>query len=128
MKVRSLKTDKLFLVEGRSPNPVSIKNPWNRAVCNIGLDPAPRFHDLRHTWKTNARRSEMDPEIREAIMGHGDRTRNLRERYGAISDQELIKAIDLMTFNHGPTEIWLSKPKFLNSVDSIIGLENTGTN
>lgn len=115
IKIRSLKTDKLFLVEGRSPNPDSIKNPWNKAVSNIGLDPAPRFHDLRHTWKTNARRSGMDPEIREAIMGHGDRTRNVRERYGAISDQELIKAIDLMTFDHGQTEIWLSKETFRNS-------------
>ena len=111
MKIRSLNTDKWFLVVGRSPNPDSIKNPWNRAVGNIGLDPTPRFHDLRHTWKTNARRSGMDPEIREAIMGHSDRTRSVRERYGAISDQELIKAIDLMTFEHGQTEIWLSGKK-----------------
>ncbi len=34
-----------------------------------------------------------------------------RERYGQISDQELIKAINLMTFDHGETEIWLSSPK-----------------
>ncbi len=93
----------------KAPNPDSIKNPWNKAVGNIELDPAPRFHDLRHTWKTNARRSEMDPGIREAIIGLGDRTRNVRERYEAISDQELLKAIDLMTFEHGPTEIWLSQ-------------------
>jgi hypothetical protein len=53
----------------------------------------------------------MDPEIREAIMGHGDRARSVRERYGQISDQELIKAIDLMTFDLGETEIWLSSPK-----------------
>jgi integrase len=80
-------------------------------VKAIGLDPAPVFHDLRHTWKTNARRSGMDMEMREAIMGHGDRTRSVRERYGHISDQELLKAIDTLTFNHGKTEIWLSSQK-----------------
>jgi integrase len=88
---------------------VSREDSWDKAVGNIGLDPTPRFHNLRHTWKTNARRSEMDPDISEANMGHGDKTRNVRERYGAIRDQELLKAIDLMTFDHGPTEIWLSQ-------------------
>ena len=61
-------------------------------------------------------------------MGHGDRTRNVRERYGAISDQELIKAIDLMTFDHGQTEIWLSKEKVRDSTDAALSLEDTGTN
>ena len=28
-----------------------------------------------------------------------------------LSDQELIKAINLMTFDHGETEIWVSSPK-----------------
>ncbi len=68
-------------------------------------------HGLRHTWKTNARRSGMDPEIREAIMGHVGRARSVRERYGQISDQELLKATNLLTFDHGETEIWLSSPK-----------------
>lgn len=38
-------------------------------------------------------------------MGHSDRKRSVQERYGAINDQELIKAVDLMTFDHGETEI-----------------------
>ena len=46
---------------------------WVDAMTEIGLDPAPTFHGLRHTWKGNARRSGMNAEIREAIMGHGDR-------------------------------------------------------
>jgi hypothetical protein len=66
---------------------------------------------LGHTWKTNARRSGMEPEIRGAILGHADKTSNVRERYGAVSDEELIKAINLMTFEHGETQIWLSGKK-----------------
>jgi hypothetical protein len=54
----------------------------------------------------NARRSGMDPEIREAILGHKDRVLSVSERYGRISEQELIQAIDILTFNHGETEIW----------------------
>jgi hypothetical protein len=58
---------------------------------------------LGHTWKTNARRAGMEPEIREAILGNADKTSSVRERYGAISDEGLRKAINLMTFEHGPT-------------------------
>jgi len=64
-----------------------------------------RFHDLRHTWKTNARRSGMDSEIRERILGHRTKGLSVTERYGVVSDQELIKAVDLLTFDHGETEI-----------------------
>jgi hypothetical protein len=39
------------------------------AVTEINLNPPPTFHVLRHTWKTNARLSGLNPEIREAIVG-----------------------------------------------------------
>jgi integrase len=113
LKVRYLGNQEIFFVNGRPPHSDSIRKPWVETVNAISLDPAPVFHDLRHTWKTNARRSGMDPEIREAIMGHGDRTRSVRERYGQISDQELLKAINKLTFDHGKTEIWLSTQKQL---------------
>ncbi len=63
---------------------------------------------MLYSWRQS---SCIHPEIREAIMGHGDRARSVRERYGQISDQELIKAINLMTFDHGETEIWVSTTK-----------------
>ena len=76
---------------------------WGRrVVAESGLNPSLRFHDLRHSWKTNARRSHMDPEIREAILGHATRTRSVSQSYGRISDEELIASIDSMTFDHGP--------------------------
>jgi integrase len=105
MKVQSIGSDHVFLIDGRPPCKHSLRKPWVQAVEEIGLDPAPHFHDLRHAWKTNARRSGMDPEIRESIMGHWYRGRSVNERYGRISDAELLRAIDEMSFNHGETEI-----------------------
>jgi integrase len=110
MKVASLGTDKVFLIQdkagSRAPSVDSIKNPWRRLVPRLGFDPVPHFHDLRHTWKTNARRSRMDPEIRESILGHWLREKSVTERYGRISDKELVEAVDLLTFDHGETEIY----------------------
>lgn len=89
--------------------PTEMRWCWERKAAKLGLEPCPRFHDLRHAWKTNARRSGMDPEIREAILGHATRARSVNERYGRISDQEFVRAIDGMTFDHGDTEIWIGK-------------------
>jgi integrase len=115
LKVRFIGTDRLFLLkDGPSIRPLeleTVKNPWPRACealeeKKLLQKPLPRFHDLRHTWKTNARRSGVDPEIREAILGHAERGKSVTERYGRISDRELLKAIDRMTFDHGETEIF----------------------
>jgi integrase len=124
LKVTSLGTDKVFLWQGkrgvRKLELETFKNPWPRACEKLqNEDPEnpyfkgelPRFHDLRHTWKTNARRSGMDSEIRESILGHASKARSVSERYGRISDAELLQAIDLMTFDHGDTEILVARSK-----------------
>ncbi|MDQ7785477.1 MAG: site-specific integrase [Desulfomonilaceae bacterium] len=116
MRLTVLGCDDVFFVQDRRglrPIPEeTARNPWPRACKKLGLEkPWPRFHDLRHTWKTNARRSRMDPEIREAILGHSTKERSVSERYGRISDQELVAAIDSMTFDHGETEILVAKRK-----------------
>ncbi len=111
LKVRAITSDHVFLLDGGPVSRFFIKRPWNAAWKEFGLDPYPRFHDLRHTWKTNARRSGMDPEIRESILGHWFREKSVSERYGRISDTELIQAIDLMTVDHGETEILVSAAK-----------------
>ena len=104
--------DSVFLHNGR---PVVGKDQvrwcWDRNVAKLGFDPAPRFHDLRHTWKTNARRSGMHPEIEQAIMGHSQRGKTVHEGYGFISDEELVRAIDGMTFDHGETQILVAGRK-----------------
>ncbi len=109
MKVQSIVSDRVFLINGKPPYEDSIRKPWKKAVRLAGLNPEPRFHDLRHTWKTNAMRSGMDQEIRERILGHWNRSRNVNERYGRISDADLVRAIDGMTFDHGDTEILIAQ-------------------
>ncbi len=113
LKVSAFDNSRVFLIKEktgvRPPSRYSIKNPWRKAVGIMNIEPCPRFHDLRHTWKTNARRSGVHPEIQESIMGHWFRGRNISERYGRISDEELVKAIDLITFDHGQTEIFVAR-------------------
>ena len=53
--------------------------------------------------KRTRRRSGMHPEIEKAIMGHSQTRKSVHEGYGFISDEELIRAIDAMTFDHGET-------------------------
>jgi hypothetical protein len=92
-------------------DPDRVRWCWDRNVDKLGLDPAPRFHDLRHSWKTNARRSGMHREIERSIMGHSQRGKSVHEGYGFNSDEELIRAIDGKTFDHGETQILVAGRK-----------------
>ena len=38
------------------------------------------------------------------ILGHAGRTLNVAERYGFVSDDELVNAIDKFTYEHGLTQ------------------------
>jgi len=112
-KITSLGTDRLFLIQDqKGVRPIGLetfKNCWPRACESLRLEkPWPRFHDLRHTWRTNARRSGIDAQVAEAIMGHWFKGKSVNDRYGRISDKELLDAIDKMTFDHGETEILVS--------------------
>ncbi len=130
MRVQSMGTDRIFL---RNGEPVTHRDEvrwcWDRKVINVdGLDPVPRFHDLRHTWKTNARRSGMHPELEKAIMGHASRARGIHEGYGLISDEELIRAIDAMTFDHGKTEIFGATSSHKKSRQRVVASAGTEKN
>ncbi|MBI5247882.1 MAG: site-specific integrase [Desulfomonile tiedjei] len=114
LKVRSIGSDKIFLINGRASNEDSLRKPWVKAVKALEFDAEPRLHDLRHSWKTNSMRSGMDPEIRESIMGHWFRGKTVAERYGRISDADLVREIDKVTFQHGETEILVSESKKKN--------------
>jgi len=86
-----LESDLVFLVPvGDKLRPIGVetrKNCWPRACKSLGVErPRPRFHDLRHTWRANARRSGVDRFIAESIMGHCFRGKTVNERYGRISD------------------------------------------
>jgi len=98
--------DNLFLHNG---SPVVHKDQirwcWDRKVMAIaGLDLSPRFHDIRHTFKANARRSGMNPDYISMILGHAGRAKTVSEGYGPLSDEELIQAIDQICFDNGPSD------------------------
>lgn len=75
-----------------------------------GERPLPTIHDLRHVWKTNATESEVDFEIREAIMGHSAGA-GIAARYSRLRGPLLVGAIYRMKFDHGETDIWLARQK-----------------
>jgi integrase len=105
-KIRDLTDDYVFKVNGHKVDVQSCKRPWDRSLDKLDFPkPRPRFHDIRHTWLTNARMSKIDHEIRQAILGHSDRMLKVSERYGRISEDELVEAIDLLVTNNGETEI-----------------------
>ncbi len=91
---------------GNSPNEDSLRKPWRESLDSLEFDPLPRIHDLRHCWKTNAMRSGLHPLITDAIVGHGDRKKDVKSVYLAINDADLVREIDRLTFDHGKTEIW----------------------
>jgi integrase len=79
------------------------RKAWDRAVRDARLEGL-QMRDLRHTWKTNAQRSGIDPTVRNLIVGHSSQ-RSVEDRYIRVSDEELLKAVDSMTFDHGWTEL-----------------------
>jgi integrase len=131
LRVTSMEHDLLFLQRDhrgiRSAHPEALKSAWQRACKRLGFEkPWPRFHDLRHTWRTNARRSRLDYQVAEAIMGHQAKVRSVADRYGVISDEELLEAIDQMTFDHGETEILVAGhgQRFSGDTSNIRGNKN----
>jgi hypothetical protein len=51
-------------------------------------------------------RSRFHPLITDSIAGYVDRKKDVKSLYLSISDEDLVKEIDLLTFDHGETEIW----------------------
>ena len=104
-------TQNVFLREGKPIPRTQMRRFWESAVRKAGLPSSFHFHDIRHVWKGNARRSGIDPEIREDIMGHWWAGKNVNTRYGHISNEELVEAIDRFTVYNGDTEIWVPEQK-----------------
>jgi integrase len=94
---------------GKPPSEDSLRKPWVQTMKALKISPVPSIHDVRHIWATNAMRSGMDYEIREAILGHALKVKDVSRRYLMIGDADLLRGIDRMSFDHGKTEIWISK-------------------
>lgn len=89
--------------QGKAIDRSMVRKCWARAIRLAGLSGL-QIRDFRHTWKTNAQRSGMDPAVRNLIVGHSGQ-RSVEDRYIRVSDQELLRAVDAMTFDHGWTEL-----------------------
>ncbi len=111
-KVRRLFQDRVFLnAKGSPPHEDSLSRIWRTAVTIMGIDPRPTVHDLRHCWKTNAMRSRVHPAIADAIVGHGNKKKDVKNLYISISDVDLLDAIDRMRWDAGETEIRVTARK-----------------
>lgn len=59
------------------------------------------FHDLRHTFTTNARRAGLHPNVVRAIMGHTGGN-DMNQRYDTVVGSDLVAAVDrLEVFSAG---------------------------
>jgi len=89
--------------QGKAIGASMVRKAWSKALKEAGLGGL-QMRDLRHTWKTNAQRSGMDPTVRNLIVGHSS-NRSVEDRYIRVSDEELLKAVDTMKFDNGWTEL-----------------------
>jgi integrase len=89
--------------EGAAITHSMVRRAWARAI-RLAMLAGLQIRDLRHTWKTNAQRSGMDPTVRDLIVGHSTE-RSVADRYIRVSDEELLKAVDNMRFDNGWTEL-----------------------
>ncbi len=102
-KIHNINTDRVFLKNGQPLTPYDFRHPWRLATK--GMDQRLRFHDVRAVFITNCRRSGISEAVEQAIVGHADRLRPITQRYGRVSDQELLNGIDKLVTDHGSTEV-----------------------
>jgi integrase len=82
----------LFLspTTGRPYTPAAVSMAFQRACRQVGITDA-TFHDLRHTFVTNARRAGIDYFRIMAMTGH--KMLRMFQRYNLVDEQDLQKAI-----------------------------------
>jgi hypothetical protein len=61
------------------------------------LEPMPGIHDLRHCRQSNGMRSGLHPLIADAIVGHGDRKKDVKSLCLTINDADSAPVIDRLT-------------------------------
>jgi integrase len=108
-KVHNLQTNRIFLKDGQPLTKDGFKHPWRLATK--GMDERLRFHDIRAVFITNCRRSDISETVLQSIVGHATRMRPITQRYGRVSDQELLSGIDRLMTDHGATEVLTANSK-----------------
>lgn len=108
MKSPVVGLERIFLKDGKPVEKDDFKRPWLNAVKKI-QKPELNFHDLRHTWRRNARKSGMNPDICKAILGHSWRGKSVDEGYDLFDEDDFVQEIDKLRVDHGDTKIWVAK-------------------
>jgi integrase len=86
-KIRSLKTNRVFLYNGEPVKQVSRTFRTAKRIAGIRDF---RFHDLRHCASTNLRRAGVDTATAMKIVGH--KSEKMWKRYNAIEESDLVNA------------------------------------
>ena len=55
---------------GRAKEQAHIRRRLKAAALGVGIEPAPRVHDLRHTFGTLLAENGVDPKTIMELMGH----------------------------------------------------------
>lgn len=76
----------------------SLKKLWRNALESLELDPM-----LLENQRDAKRSASL---IADTIIGHGDRKKDVKSSYLTITDADLVREIDRLTFDHWKTEIW----------------------
>ncbi len=69
------------------------KRVWNPLVQQLGLDPAPTFHDLRHTHITTLLAQGVDVATVAKRVGHSKATMTMRYAHARPDDGTVLAAI-----------------------------------
>ncbi len=132
-KVRHISHNHVFAYEGEPLK--SIKTTLATALKKTGIKDF-RFHDLRHTWVTNARKAGVDRTVIMKLTGH--KTLSMFMRYNSVDEADARQALQLMDEYfaegvRGTTAILLQaqkrgsgkSPNPLKSLAPRVGLEPT---
>jgi len=71
----------------------SIKTALASALKETGIKDF-RFHDLRHTWTTNARKAGVDRSVIMKLTGH--KTLAMFTRYNSVGEDDAKQALKMM--------------------------------
>lgn len=69
-----------------------LREAWSAARTKAGIDPAFRFHDLRHTFDSNQKVAGTDDFTLMELLGHSDFT--MMKRYAHLTPEHKRKAIN----------------------------------
>jgi integrase len=69
-----------------------IRTAWEGAKKRAGIDPAFRFHDLRHTFASHQKMAGTDDYTLMEIMGHSDH--RMMRRYAHLTPEHKRKAVN----------------------------------